>query len=178
MVQGGIAGYTTGRTIGQTVGAAHQAAQRIPAYRRATEASVVGQYYNRQMPRDAPGPRTAAFYQYRYGLGGADGASVGTDAQRRLLQEQRAAQTHIHNLTQAPRRAAFHNNDPIAVDPPTSVINRAPPALPPGPPRPKAKAKSKSRPGPSESWHDRQMREYRRQGVSQPSQYHGARVID
>ena len=147
VVQGGIAGYATGRTIGQSVGAAHQAAQRIPAYRRATEASVVGQYYNRQMPRDAPGPRTAAFYQYRYGLGGADGASVGTDAQRRLLQEQRAAQTHLHNLTQAPRRAAFHNNDPIAVDPPTSVINRAPPALPPtGPPRPKAKAKSRANP--------------------------------
>ena len=176
VVQGGIAGYTTGRTIGQTVGAAHQAAQRIPAYRRATEASVVGQYYNRQMPRDAPGPRTAAFYQYRYGLGGADGASVGTDAQRRLLQEQRAAQTHMHNLTQAPRRAAFHNNDPIAAP----EVNRYPERTEPlAPPRPKAKAKSKSRPGPSESWHDRQMREYRRQGVSQPSgQYHGARVID
>ena len=147
VVQGGTDGYLSGRLIGQSVGAAHSAAQRIPGYRRATEASVVGQYYNRQMPRDAPGPRTAAFYQYRYGLGGADGASVGTDAQRRLLQEQRAAQTHVHNLTQAPRRAAFHNNDPIAA--PTSVVNRYPERTEPlPPPRPKAKAKSKSRPAP------------------------------
>ena len=146
-VQGGLAGYSTGRFIGQSVGMAHSAAQRIPAYRRATEASVVGQYYNRQMPRDAPGPRTAAFYQYRYGLGGADGASVGTEAQRRLLQEQRATQTHLHNLTQQPPRAgAFHNEDPMAA-PPTSIINRPPPAIPPsGPPRPKAKAKSRANP--------------------------------
>ena len=88
VIQGGVAGYSTGRMIGQGVGAAHNAAQRIPAYRRATEASAVGQYYGRQMPRDTGGPRTAGFYQYRYGLGGADSPSVGTDAQRALLQEQ------------------------------------------------------------------------------------------
>ena len=42
--------------------------------------------------------------------------------------------------------------------------------------RGKAKAKAKSRP---ETWHERQMREYRRQGVSQPGgQYHGAREIN
>ena len=152
--QGGLAGYSTGRFIGQQVGAAHSAAQRVPAYRRATEASIVGQYYNRQMPRDAGGPRTAAFYQYRYGLGGADGASVGTDAQRRLLQDQRATQTHLHNLTQQPpRRGAFHNEDPMAAapprDPPSSLINRYPERTEPlPPPRPKAKAKSKSRPAP------------------------------
>ena len=112
VIEGGMAGYSTGRMIGQGVGAAHNAAQRVPAYRRATEASAVGQYYNRQMPRDAPGPRTAGFYQYRYGLGGADGAHIGTDAQRALLQDQRAIQTHLDNLTRAPRAAAFHNENP------------------------------------------------------------------
>ena len=174
VIQGGMAGYATGRMIGQGVGAAHNAAQRIPAYRRATEASAVGRYYSRQMPRDAPGPRTAGFYQYRYGLGGADGPSVGTDAQRALLQEQRAVQTHLDNLTSAPRAAAFHNENPTLA--PTSV-NRYPERTDPlPPPRPKAKAKSKSRP---ESYHERQMREYRRQGVTQPGgQYHGAREIN
>ena len=166
VIQGGMAGYATGRMIGQGVGAAHNAAQRIPAYRRATEASAVGQYYGRQMPRDTGGPRTAGFYQYRYGLGGADGPSVGTDAQRALLQEQRAVQTHLDNLTRAPRAAAFHNENPMLPD-----MSEFRPA-----PRPKAKAKAKSRP---ESWHERQMREYRRQGVSQPGgQYHGAREIN
>ena len=166
VIEGGMAGYATGRMIGQGVGAAHNAAQRIPAYRRATEASAVGRYYSRQMPRDAPGPRTAGFYQYRYGLGGADGPSVGTDAQRALLQEQRAVQTHLDNLTRAPRAAAFHNENPMLPD-----MSEFRPA-----PRPKAKAKAKSRP---ESWHERQMREYRRQGVSQPGgQYHGAREIN
>ena len=166
VIQGGMAGYTTGRMIGQGVGAAHNAAQRIPAYRRATEASAVGRYYSRQMPRDAPGPRTAGFYQYRYGMGGADGPSVGTDAQRALLQEQRAVQTHLDNLTRAPRQAAFHNENPMLPD-----MSEFRPA-----PRPKAKAKAKSRP---ESYHERQMREYRRQGVSQPGgQYHGAREIN
>ena len=166
VIQGGMAGYSTGRMIGQGVGAAHNAAQRIPAYRRATEASAVGQYYGRQMPRDIGGPRTAGFYQYRYGLGGADGPSVGTDAQRALLQEQRAVQTHLDNLTRAPRAAAFHNENPMLPD-----MSEFRPA-----PRPKAKAKAKSRP---ESWHERQMREYRRQGVSQPmGQYHGAREIN
>ena len=116
VIQGGMAGYTTGRMIGQGVGAAHNAAQRIPAYRRATEASAVGRYYSRQMPRDTGGPRTAGFYQYRYGLGGADGPSVGTDAQRALLQEQRAVQTHLDNLTRAPRQAAFHNENPMLPD--------------------------------------------------------------
>ena len=129
VIQGGMAGYTQGRMIGQGVGAAHNAAQRIPAYRRATEASAVGQYYGRQMPRDAPGPRTAGFYQYRYGLGGADGPSVGTDAQRALLQEQRAVQTHLDNLTRAPRAAAFHNENPMLPD-----MSEFRPA-----PRPKAK---------------------------------------
>ena len=166
VIQGGMAGYSTGRMIGQGVGAAHNAAQRIPAYRRATEASAVGRYYSRQMPRDTGGPRTAGFYQYRYGLGGADGPSVGTDAQRALLQEQRAVQTHLDNLTRAPRAAAFHNENPMLPD-----MSEFRPA-----PRPKAKAKAKSRP---ESWHERQMREYRRQGVSQPGgQYHGAREIN
>jgi hypothetical protein len=166
VIQGGVAGYSTGRMIGQGVGAAHNAAQRIPAYRRATEASAVGRYYSRQMPRDTGGPRTAGFYQYRYGLGGADGPSVGTDAQRALLQEQRAVQTHLDNLTRAPRAAAFHNENPMLPD-----MSEFRPA-----PRPKAKAKAKSRP---ESWHERQMREYRRQGVSQPmGQYHGAREIN
>ena len=166
VIQGGMAGYSTGRMIGQGVGAAHNAAQRIPAYRRATEASAVGRYYSRQMPRDSGGPRTAGFYQYRYGLGGADGPSVGTDAQRALLQEQRAVQTHLDNLTRAPRAAAFHNENPMLPD-----MSEFRPA-----PRPKAKAKAKSRP---ETWHERQMREYRRQGVSQPmGQYHGAREIN
>ena len=110
--------------------------------------------------------RTAGFYQYRYGLGGADGPSVGTDAQRALLQEQRAVQTHLDNLTRAPRQAAFHNENPLLPD-----MSEFQPA-----PRPKAKAKAKSRP---ETWHERQMREYRRQGVSQPmGQYHGAREIN
>ena len=117
-LRGGVAGYQTGRMIGQQVGQAHQAAQRIPAYQRATEASVVGQYYGARMPRDAPGPRTAGFYQYRYGLGGGGtGPSVGTDTQRALLQEQRNIQTHLHNLTQAPRRAAYHNENPTAPPP-------------------------------------------------------------
>ena len=117
------------------------------------------------MPRDTGGPRSAGFYQYRYGLGGADGPSVGTDAQRALLQEQRAVQTHLDNLTRAPRAAAFHNENPMLPD-----MSEFRPA-----PRPKAKAKAKSRP---ESWHERQMREYRRQGVSQPGgQYHGAREM-
>ena len=128
VIQGGMAGYTTGRMIGQGVGAAHNAAQRIPAYRRATEASAVGRYYSRQMPRDAPGPRTAGFYQYRYGLGGADGPSVGTDAQRALLQEQRAVQTHLDNLTRAPRAAAFHNENPMLPD----MSEFRPPSTPEG----------------------------------------------
>ena len=117
VAQGGFAGYMTGRMIGQGVGAAHSAAQRIPAYRRASEASVVGQYYGRQMPRDAPPPRTAGFYQYRYGLGGPSGPSVATNTQQSLLQEQRAVQTHLDNLTQAPRNAAFHNENPAAAPP-------------------------------------------------------------
>ena len=150
VIQGGMAGYATGRMIGQSVGAAHASAQRVPAYRRATEASAVGQYYNRQMPRDAPGPRTAGFYQYRYGLGGAAGPSVATDAQRALLQEQRAVQTHLDNLASAPRTAAFHNENPtLATTPPLApAVNRYPERTNPlPPPRPKAKAKSKSRPG-------------------------------
>ena len=149
VAQGGFAGYTTGRLIGQGVGAAHSAAQRIPAYQRATEASVVGQYYGARMPRDAPGPRTAGFYQYRYGLGGAGGESVATTTKQSFLQEQRAVQTHLNNLTQAPRTAAFHNQEPLALAPPTSVINKYPERTEPlPPPRPKAKAKSKSRPAP------------------------------
>ena len=147
VIEGGMAGYATGRMVGQGVGAAHTAAQRVPAYRRATEASAVGQYYGRQMPRDAPGPRSAGFYQYRYGLRGADGPSVGTDAQRALLQEQRAVQTHLDNLASAPRTAAFHNENPTLAPPPLApAVNRYPERTNPlPPPRPKAKAKSKSR---------------------------------
>ena len=112
VARGGFAGYMTGRAIGQSVGAAHQMAQRIPAYARASQASVVGQYCGGQMPRDAPGPQTAAFYQYRYGLPGNLGESAGTQNQMSLLQQQRAVQTHLDNLTRAPRRAAWHNESP------------------------------------------------------------------
>ena len=112
VAKGGFQGYMTGRMIGQGVGAAHRAAQRIPAYARASQASVVGQYYGGQMPRDAPGAHTAAFYQYRYGLPGNLGESAGTPTQMSLLQEQRAVQTHLDNLTRAPRRAAWHNESP------------------------------------------------------------------
>ena len=87
VAKGGFAGYMTGRMVGQGVGAAHRMAQRIPAYARASQASVVGQYYGGQMPKDAPGPQTAAFYQYRYGAGGNVGETAGTEGQRALLQE-------------------------------------------------------------------------------------------
>ena len=113
------------------------------------------------MPRDAPGPQTAAFYQYRYGLGGQLGETAGRQDQMALLQEQRAVQTHIDNLTRAPRRAAWHNESPYVPEShsmyPGGSENWEPPA---------------------ETWYRRQIREARRQGVHQPSQYHGVCSID
>ena len=148
--RGGFEGYMTGRMIGQGVGVAHRAATNIPAYRRAAEASVVGQYYGTQMPRRAPGPRSVGYYQYEYNMPQLPGER--TSQQRALLAEQRAVSTHLNNLTQAPRSAAYHNENPVAQSHPNTY------------PGHEGETWSQRR----KSWYQRQVSEARRQGVAQP----------
>ena len=166
--EGALAGYGTGAAIVGGVGAAHDAA-RMMGHARGVAASAVA---NRSMAGDLPGPRSAAFYANRYGL--STGAHSGTPDQLSLLQQQRGVQAGIRQSVEAPRVAAFHNENPTAR--PSLPLNtdqriptgnpheadrvikdaarrarQQPPLPPPGsipnrmPAAPKAKAKSKAR---------------------------------
>ena len=70
-------------------------------YAAGKTAHAMSRYYARTMPRDAPGPRTAASYAYRYGIPSNAAAASGTTDQRELLSRVRqhhAAVNRTRNL--------------------------------------------------------------------------------
>ena len=118
-------------------------------------AAAMQSYYNRSLPRNAPGPKSAAFYSYRYNLPAGAGDSSGTTGQMALLRHVRRNQERVHAVRQAPPpRGTFHHADPGAIDLPRDVFDHirtysstdrsarlasslaatpAPPSLPPPP---------------------------------------------
>ena len=61
----------------------------VEGYAAGKTAHAMGRHFARNMPRDAGGPRTAASYAYRYGVGGNAAAASGTTGQRDLLSQVR-----------------------------------------------------------------------------------------
>ena len=81
-------------------------------------------YYNRSLPRNAPGPKSAAFFSYRYNLPAGAGDSSGTQGQMALLRHVRRNQERVHGVRNAPApRGTFHNADPGAVPLPRDVFD-------------------------------------------------------
>ena len=53
----------------------------VQKYASNKTAAAMQNYYNRSLPRNAPGPKNAAFYSYSFNLPVARGESVGTPGQ-------------------------------------------------------------------------------------------------
>ena len=144
VVGAGMAGYGMGKEHGNMVlGAArgldsHMSAANMSAiagrpqlhdtlvqkYASNKTAAAMQNYYNRSLPRNAPGPKNAAYYSYRYNLPVASGESVGTPGQMALLRHVRRNQERVNAVRNAPvRRGTFHHADPGAVDLPRDVFD-------------------------------------------------------
>ena len=130
-----MGGYKKGRAIGQAavsgaraldrhMDAANMSAIRgrpmahdslVHRYTAGRQSENLRQHCNRSMPRDAPGPRTAAFYAYRYrrpGMAPSDGESAGTPGQMDLLGQLRRQQALIHAVRTTPRVGMYRDADP------------------------------------------------------------------
>ena len=70
----------------------------VEGYAARKTAHALGQHYARNIPRDAPGPRTAAYYAYRYGVGGNAAAASGTTGQRDLLSQVRRHHANVSRV--------------------------------------------------------------------------------
>ena len=70
----------------------------VAGYAVAKTAHAMGKYYARNMPRNAGGPRTAAYYAYRYGVGGNAAAASGTTGQRDLLSQVRQHHASVNRM--------------------------------------------------------------------------------
>ena len=143
VVSAGIGGYRRGQTLGNmAVGGVHAVNRHMDAanmsaiggrpmphdklvhrYVSGRQAETMRQHFDRTMPRDAPGPRTAAFYAYRYrrpGMAPAGGESTGTPTQMGLLGQIRRQQQLIGAVRNAPRVGMYRDADPS-----TPYVNRA-----------------------------------------------------
>ena len=139
-----MGGYQTGRAIGgaavrgaqafdRHMDAANMSAIRgrpmahdtlVQRYTAGRQAENMRQHFNRTMPTDAPGPRTSAFYAYRYrrpGMAPAGGESVGTPEQMGLLGQLRRQQALIHAVRTGPPRVGMYRD----ADPATPYVSRA-----------------------------------------------------
>ena len=61
----------------------------VRKYDRNKTAAAMQSYYNRSLPRNAPGPKSAAYYSYRYNLPAGAGDHSGTTGQMALLRHVR-----------------------------------------------------------------------------------------
>ena len=115
-----MGGYQKGRAIGSAAVRGAQAFDRhmdaanmsairgrpmahdslVQRYTAGRQAENMRQYFNQTMPRDAPGPRTSAFYAYRYRRPNMapNEESVGTPTHMGLLAQLRRQQALIHAL--------------------------------------------------------------------------------
>ncbi len=131
-----MGGYQQGRALGHAVvGGVHAVNRHMDAanmsairgrprahdslvhrYVSGRQAENMRQHFNRTMPRDAPGPKTAAFYAYRHRQPGMapTGESAGTPAQRDLLAQLRRQQALIHAVRTTPRVGMYREADPSA----------------------------------------------------------------
>ena len=138
-----MGGYQMGRAVGNTAIAGARALDRhmdtanmsairgrpmahdslVQRYTAGRQAENLRQHFNRTMPRDAPGPRTAAFYAYRYRRPGMapSGDSAGTHEQRGLLGQLRRQQALIHAVRTGPPRVGMYRE----ADPSTPYVSRA-----------------------------------------------------
>ena len=139
-----MGGYQKGRAIGSAAVAGARALDRhmdaanmsairgrpmahdslVQRYTAGRQAENMRQYFNRTMPRDAPGPRTSAFYAYRYrrpGMAPAGGESVGTPEQMGLWGQLRRQQALIHAVRTGPPSVGMYRD----ADPATPYVSRA-----------------------------------------------------
>ena len=83
----------------------------IRGYHGGQQADRLRQQFARTNPRDAPGPRTAAFYQYRYRAPGRHSFS-GTPHQHEMLEMLRRQHEQIRQAAELPRTGAYRDNTP------------------------------------------------------------------
>ena len=83
----------------------------IEGYAGGQRADALRQQFARTNPRDAPGPRTAAFYQYRFGAPGRHNFS-GTPTQHGMLNMLRRQQEQIRAARTTPRVGRFRDQAP------------------------------------------------------------------
>ena len=86
----------------------------IRGYHGAQQADRLRQQFARTNPRDAPGPRTAAFYQYRYRAPGRHSFS-GTPHQHEMLERLRRQHEQIRQAATQPRMGNYRDNTPPTV---------------------------------------------------------------
>ena len=138
-----MGGYRRGQALGHAavsgvhavnrhMGAANMSAIRgrpmahdklVQRYVAGRQAENMHRHFDRTMPGDAPGPRTAAFYAYRYrrpGMAPAGGESTGTPTQMDMLGQIRRQQALIHAVRTTPRVGMYRDADPS-----TPYVNRA-----------------------------------------------------
>ena len=87
----------------------------IRGYHGAQQADRLRQQFARTNPRDAPGPRTAAFYQYRYRRPGRHSFS-GTPHQHEMLERLRRQHEQIRQAATQPRMGNYRDNTPPTRD--------------------------------------------------------------
>ena len=126
-VQGGKDGIRVGnqvvgaaRAIDAFMGAQPARGGRVGAaiegYAGGQRADALRQQFARSNPRDAPGPRTAAFYQYRFRAPGQHSFS-GTPTQHAYLDRLRRQQEQIRAARSTPRVGRFRDQSaPTAQD--------------------------------------------------------------
>ena len=83
----------------------------MQGYAGGQRADRLRQTFARTNPRDAPGPRTAAFYQYRYRRPGTHSFS-GTPHQHEMLEMLRRQHEQIRQAAELPRTGAYRDNTP------------------------------------------------------------------
>ena len=142
VVSAGVGGYRRGQALGNmAVSGVHAVDRHMDAanmraihgnptshdrlvhrYTSGRQAENMRRYFDRTMPKDAGGPRTAAFYAYRYRQPGMapNSESAGTPARRDLLGQIRRQQAMIHATRNAPRVGMYRDADPS-----TPYVNRA-----------------------------------------------------
>ena len=103
-------------------------------YHGAQQADRLRQQFARTNPRDAGGPRTAAFYAYRFGrpnLVARNDPSAGTPDQHDMLNRLRMQQQRIRNAANRARIGSFQDQSP-----PQQFLTPEPRAEPRAPPQP------------------------------------------
>ena len=83
----------------------------MQGYAGGQRADRLRQHFANTNPRDAPGPRTAAFYQYRFRRPGSHSFS-GTPHQYEMLERLRKQYEQIRQAAELPRTGAFRDNTP------------------------------------------------------------------